>query len=990
MASAAKRQNGFLCYAHRGGSSPSRKFVEELQLHLNGIDPPHSHHGWCDQDLKAGNNWRAEIEAALNAAAYAVLFVNIEFLNSSFINEVELPALLQAAEREGLVLLPLLVGDCQLPDWLQRIQFVNRETGPLDRIQRPRRDSVYKELADRVRELLGSGGQLPTAHPPTPKGSVYLGGANTTGSLLAGTDGIGSTDAALMELVDALSQGHDTELQAIRSRYLVGERSEAIEALDKLIDGPGWDRLNAALRGRILRTAALYRLNFSHDYAEAEPLAKRAASEDPDGDGQVLGAELALHRHDKPAAARLLEMPRSAHARHLRAAMLIEACDGESARNILGSEGAETEADPAQPQAPDADETDANRAETWRLRALAWLVMKQLPEALEAIDTARNLAPDWVAMRSAAALIEFWRLCTPAAMTLTDQPLWPMPFARALVRAGTGDQLAEIAGRFATIAETMPPGSHEQRHWLTWRLVALLCSGHRGDEATRLARRLIDQGADLPAWALTWARFYGLDLDRAQLKARLSSVKDDDPNLGLFTSLYVDLLLEDDQAEMLLDELDVLSQRVASLHQPDIPRQWRTATLAAAGRLDDAVAALEGISDEHRRLVLRLHIARAQDAERPGSHKTAAAALYAAYPSADALAEACDAHASAGDWAFVAEHADELLRLVPTPRTLRLLINARFHQGQYRRCMQALDDHRDVYADDRLPADLARLRVRCQRALGDPTEAVRNARRLYDDEPTAENLVELLNAQLEAADSNGTRESLERLALIEPADAHLLLQGVRIAVQWDQDLAIRLWRRAAAEDSNEPTLVTQTALLGNDLGLDADEVGPWFTRMHQLAEAGDGPVQTLHISELPRFVREQRERTEPAWDQLWHGEIVRRHRPRTDLAESTRARRRHREALARMRRRQGVDERISGLFEGFCLHRDRARWVSLCGGVTGRGGNVKFALAACTTGVISQLQLRCSEKLMEHFAVSGPSPFGKTSGSVRSGLRTPQ
>ncbi|MEA1052849.1 hypothetical protein U5801_24005 [Lamprobacter modestohalophilus] len=52
---------------------------------------------------------------ALNAAAYTVLFVNIEFRASSFINEVELPALLHAAEREGLVLLPLLVGDCQLP-----------------------------------------------------------------------------------------------------------------------------------------------------------------------------------------------------------------------------------------------------------------------------------------------------------------------------------------------------------------------------------------------------------------------------------------------------------------------------------------------------------------------------------------------------------------------------------------------------------------------------------------------------------------------------------------------------------------------------------------------------------------------------------------------------------------------------------------------------------------------------------------------------------
>ena len=90
------RKNGFLCYAYRSGQSPSRRYVEELQRHLNVIELPHEHRARCDQDLKSGDDWRTEIHNALDAAAYAVLFVNVEFLNSRFITEVELPQLLDA------------------------------------------------------------------------------------------------------------------------------------------------------------------------------------------------------------------------------------------------------------------------------------------------------------------------------------------------------------------------------------------------------------------------------------------------------------------------------------------------------------------------------------------------------------------------------------------------------------------------------------------------------------------------------------------------------------------------------------------------------------------------------------------------------------------------------------------------------------------------------------------------------------------------------
>ena len=637
---------------------------------------------------------------------------------------------------------------------------------------------------------------------------------------------------------------------------------------------PAWPHLVASLRGRLLRTAALYRLDFAQDQPEAEALTERAASEDPGGDSQVLDAHLALHRRDMKAALAILEIPRSLQARHLKAAILIEDGDGESALGILAAP-AEPAEDSASDAAPPSDPTDAagNTAETWRLRALASLLLKRLPDAVEAIDAARALAPDWIAVRSAAAMIDFWRVCTPAALTLTEQPLWPMPFLRALVRADAGGRLAEIEQTFATVAGAMPTGSAEQGHWLTWRLVALLAAGNSRDAATELAKRLIGSDGPLHIWPLIWARFFDLDIDRGRLKDRLKSIPADDPNFIPLTGLYLELRLEDGEAEVVLAELVEIAPTVEALGHPEVPRQWRVLALTEAGRLNDAGAVVDTIADERLRLRMRLHVARSQETETPGSHKAAAAALLAADPGLDVLAEACDAHAKAGDWAFVAAHADALLEAIPTPGSLRLLAIATFNLGEYQRCLSALDEHRYVYGDDRLPDNLALLRVRCQRMLGDVSHAACDARLLFEQAPTAEHLAELLNAQLEGADRGGMLDSLRRMQVIDVTDGELLLQATRIAIQLDRELAISLWRRAVSLSSEAPEFPAQAATLGSNLGLRDEETGPWFQRMAELAAAGEGGGRMFHISEALGILRDQRETNDRLWGLYQQGDL---------------------------------------------------------------------------------------------------------------------
>ena len=867
-----KRRDGFLCYAHCGGESPSRKFVTELTRHLNGIQPGHGHRAWSDQDIRAGDDWPAEIRKALDQAAYAVLFVNIELLDSEFVRQVELPALLEAAQRDGLLLLALCVSRCPLPDWLARIQFSNHEATPLGAAKKTTRDLAYTAVAERVNEhLADSAGQSQALRLMGESLPVLA--ARTTGVLAdAAADATPLPDTLL---ADALSQQIAKDLARARERYLSGARAAAIADLDALLALPAWSHLAVSLRGRLLRTAALYRMDFGDDQTAAETLAARAHAEDPGGDGQVLDAHLAFRRGDIQAALSLLDPPLSPQARHLRAAMLIEGGDAQAALAVLvvPIEATEGRNSDALAQA-DPKDAEGNTAETWRLRALACLLLKRLPDAIQAIEAAQALAPDWIAVRSAAAVVELWSACTPAALALTEQPLSPMPFARALVRADADARLGAIAEIFAEVAESMPADSHEQGHWLTWRLIALLVAGDQREEATTLAKQILEDGAAVHPWPLVWTRFFELDIDRGRLKERLAAVPPDDPNFILLRGLDIEMCLEDGEAEAVLDKLNELAPLAEAQGKPEVVVQWRVAALTAAGQLDEAGTVADTLSDERLRLRLRMLVARSRDRLEPGRYKDAAAALFAVDPSPDVLAEACDAHAAAADWGFVADHADALLAAIPTPRSLRLLAFSAFNTGDYRRCLAALDDHRDLYTDGTLPSDLSVLRVRCQRALGEPSQAVREARLLFEQTQMPEHLVELLNTQMEAADSTGMRESLERLTRLEPADATLLLQGARAAAPLDRELATRLWRHAVAQEIDDATLATQAAMLGERLGLDADQTGPWFQRMAQLAESGRGEVQKLHISAMPRFVREQHERSRQWLDKLWHGEIA--------------------------------------------------------------------------------------------------------------------
>lgn len=854
-----RRKNGFLCYAHANGESASRKYLNELQKHVAEAFPDREHTPWCDQDISSGNDWPDEIRKALEQAAYAVLFVNIEFRASCFVQQVEIPQLLEASKRDGLLLLPLWVSPCHCPDWLSRLQFLNSEEKPLASMRgRDHRDRIYKSVVDRITEhlaggpgqsqavrLMGDTGLRPPVDPTRVQGGFF-------------SEDPGSTFH--LELAEGLSRRVANELEQLRERFRCGERSAARATVDALLKDPCWPALDARLRGRVLRTAALYRLVDGTDLDAARSLAEQAHRDDPEGDGQVLAAHLASRAEGPEAALSLLEQPGSAEARHLKAAILVEQDQADEALVVLDGIDPATEA----------------MAETSRLRALALLSLHRLPEAIEAAERCSTLAPEWHAVRLLSAVVAFWRACTPAALTLTAWPLSPLPFSRALIRADQDawDTLAEAERTFASVAECQPEGSDEWRQWLTWRLICLLASGDRAAEAPTLANRLLGFEGPAAVWPLMWATYYGLDVERTLLKQRLHALPTDNAAFVMHRGLYYDLCLADGEITSMLDELDTLAPVLEAQGQRDILNQWRVWALTADDHLDEAKKAAAEITETGVRLRLNLQIARREKSTAPDRYLYAADALFAAEPGPDSLAEACEAHAAAGDWPFILSHADALIEAIPTPASLRTVVVAAWNQGDYRRCLNALDEQRHLYSEGRLPLDLTALRARCQRALGDVTEAIRTAREIYESDPRPQHLLELLDAQLHGGDREGMAESLRRMLGVEHMPGDALLNAARLAGLSDRELGVLLWRKATETGSGAPEFAAQALTTGMMLGIGDKETAPWLIRMAELAESGQGGVMTVHISEMAELIRSQREASDRVEALYRKGEVA--------------------------------------------------------------------------------------------------------------------
>ena len=139
----------FISYAHK-----DEPFKDDLLTVLKPLERNGTLEIWHDRKIEAGDEWRGDIELAMGECGMALLFVSKNFLASPFIQDAELPRLLQRRKEEGLRVVPIIIGPCM---WRSEPVLSDLQALPKDGkavIKFPtttgRRDQVWTDIATAI------------------------------------------------------------------------------------------------------------------------------------------------------------------------------------------------------------------------------------------------------------------------------------------------------------------------------------------------------------------------------------------------------------------------------------------------------------------------------------------------------------------------------------------------------------------------------------------------------------------------------------------------------------------------------------------------------------------------------------------------------------------------------------------------------------------------------------------------------------------------
>jgi len=144
-----KRNKVFICY-----SPADMGDVAKIKLHFKPLEKQIDF--WDASQILPGQKWEEVIQQAIAQTKVAILLISAEFLASDFIIDHTLPALLSAAEKEGAVILSVLLSPCLLDMFPEIMQFqsMNPSHQSLSQLNENDKAALYVNLVRQTYRIL--------------------------------------------------------------------------------------------------------------------------------------------------------------------------------------------------------------------------------------------------------------------------------------------------------------------------------------------------------------------------------------------------------------------------------------------------------------------------------------------------------------------------------------------------------------------------------------------------------------------------------------------------------------------------------------------------------------------------------------------------------------------------------------------------------------------------------------------------------------------
>ncbi|MCB0192646.1 MAG: toll/interleukin-1 receptor domain-containing protein [Anaerolineae bacterium] len=161
---------------------------DQLLSHLDVLSRAGLVELWSADQIGAGAEWQTEIDNSIDQAKVALLLVTANFLNSDFILDEEVPALLQRHEEAGLIIVPVIAKACawQRVDWLARLVGHPERVKPIWRGPDTPVDETLAALANYVAKIVAGETPLDSDWPPPERTTERPAGDSVAGDKVMG------------------------------------------------------------------------------------------------------------------------------------------------------------------------------------------------------------------------------------------------------------------------------------------------------------------------------------------------------------------------------------------------------------------------------------------------------------------------------------------------------------------------------------------------------------------------------------------------------------------------------------------------------------------------------------------------------------------------------------------------------------------------------------------------------------------------------------
>lgn len=137
----------FISYSHY-----DNRWLNRLIIHLTPLSRDFKIDIWSDRDIQTGTKWKQKIKQAIEDCDIAILLISPDFLASNFINTNELPPLIEAAEKEGKLIIPLIVSPSLFnkKSDIAQFQAINDPITPIIGMDEYKQENTFLKVAETI------------------------------------------------------------------------------------------------------------------------------------------------------------------------------------------------------------------------------------------------------------------------------------------------------------------------------------------------------------------------------------------------------------------------------------------------------------------------------------------------------------------------------------------------------------------------------------------------------------------------------------------------------------------------------------------------------------------------------------------------------------------------------------------------------------------------------------------------------------------------